>query len=447
MILIAAAAVIIILTLLLGIKRSSKRDVFHLLAVLISAAAAYFITISFADKLYSFGESKYGFGTEDLPFFRQMITSAARPAVITAAFIVLFIIIGLIFHFIARDKKKDKDQEKKKPNVLLKLVLNLISGIVIAAVFVIPADFCASNYGKLLDIAESYGMGIEEELPDLEKYGLGSDLLRPVENALTKVEYDGQEFSLAQCAECAKGFSTIFNKSGDEETVKGLIETLRTDEGADRLYGILSTELSDTIQDSRLRKVLEQEGRTSNKLCAILEIQQLKDMMAGKIDTYSTLKGFLENAEKDKNTALAALCTFDEIKLVNFKGGYNAPLIADIIKHMADIPDKSPEGIEKEAQALTYLFNIDPIDTQSCFNYNDLDPDLVAKYINDSWLLKNAYINVTENGTVTDPCGVASRVFSYYSSTIIYRLDTVYGFGPDSDLYKSLLAFFDIKEI
>ena len=120
MILIISAVVIVILTFLLGIRRSNKRDLFHLLAVVISAAAAYFLTVKFADKLYAFTENRFALDTEDLPLFRQMMTAAARPAVIMAAFIVLFIVLGLIFHFIARDRKKAGTV--KKPNIFLKIL-------------------------------------------------------------------------------------------------------------------------------------------------------------------------------------------------------------------------------------------------------------------------------------------------------------------------------------
>ncbi len=203
-----------------------------------------------------------------------------------------------------------------------------------------------------------------------------------------------------------------------------------------------------------MKAILSQEGRVSSKLRALSMLPQLKDMLNGKLDCCETLKSMIESADKDECEALASICTLQELKTVNYKGSQNAPLIAEIIRGMPDIPDKSPEGVDREARSVAYIMNIDPNDQQSCFNYNDLDPDLVAKCINDSYLLQNAYITVTDHGTIADPCGVTYNgsnlqplVFDYYVSTIIYRLDTTYGFHPDSDLYKSMMAFFNVKEI
>ena len=445
MILIISAVVIVILTFLLGIRRSNKRDLFHLLAVVISAAAAYFLTVKFADKLYAFTENRFALDTEDLPLFRQMMTAAARPAVIMAAFIVLFIVLGLVFHFIARDRKKAGTV--KKPNIFLKILLNLISSVIIAAVFIIPVDYYAKNAGRIVGVLDSYDMELDMELPDLQKFTLGTDIVKPATDMITRVEFDGQTYSFDKCAACAAQFSDAVGRTGDSESVKELIASVQADEQAERLCGALSSELFDRVQDPKLRTVLKLEGRISGKLRAYTELPLLRDMMEGKIDAFAALKTLMEHAEKDECAALATLCTFEELKSVNYKGAYNAPLIAEIIRCMSDLPDKSPEGIGREAESVAYLLNIDPDDSQSCFNYNDLDPDLVAKCIHDSYLLQNGYINVTDHGAVEDPCGVAHWVYHFYSSTILYRLDERYGFGPDSDLYKSLLAFFKIKEI
>ena len=447
MILIAVAGIIVILTQLLGIKRSNKRDLFHLLAVLLSAAGAYVITVLFGDKLFAFAENRHWFDIET-PFLRQIVMAAVKPALIAVLFTGLLIVLGLIFHFIAYSRKP------KKPNAIVKILLNLISGVIIAIVFIVPVDYYVSNTDKFIDILEAYEYNVGDELPDLEKYRLGSDIPASLTAELTKVEFEGQTYSIQKCAECAKGFSALADYSGSGEDLNDLISALDGDEETEKLYEIFVSELPDTVQDPKMKAVLSQEGRVSSKLRALSMLSQLKDMLGGKLDCHEALKTMIETADKDACEAFASLCTFQELKTTNYKGGLNAPFIAEIIKGMPDIPDKSPEGVDREARSVAYIMNIDPSDQQSGFNYNDLDPDLVAKCINDSYLLQNAYITITDHGTIKDPCGVTSNgsvlnplVFDYYVSTIIYRLDKTYGFHPDSDLYKSMMAFFDVKEI
>lgn len=447
MILIAVAGIIVILTQLLGIKRSNKRDLFHLLAVLLSAAGAYVITVLFGDKLFAFAENRHWFDIET-PFLRQVVMAAVKPALIAVLFTALLIVLGLIFHFIAYSRKP------KKPNAIVKILLNLISGGIIAIVFIVPVDYYVSNTDKFVDILNAYDYNVNDELPDLEKYRLGSDIPAPFTDKLTEVEFEGQTYSFQKCAECAKGFSVIAEYSGSSEDLNNLTNALDGDEETEKLYEIFASELLDTVRDPKMKAILSQEGRVSSKLRALSMLPQLKDMLNGKLDCCETLKSMIESADKDECEALASICTLQELKTANYKGSQNAPLIAEIIRGMPDIPDKSPEGVDREARSVAYIMNIDPNDQQSCFNYNDLDPDLVAKCINDSYLLQNAYITVTDHGTIADPCGVTYNgsnlqplVFDYYVSTIIYRLDTTYGFHPDSDLYKSMMAFFNVKEI
>nr|MCR5067094.1 hypothetical protein [Erysipelotrichaceae bacterium] len=81
------------------------------------------------------------------------------------------------------------------------------------------------------------------------------------------------------------------------------------------------------------------------------------------------------------------------------------------------------------------------------FNFNELDSNELARCINDSTILQNAIIKVTEGGNVIDPCRMSGVVFNNKASTIIYALSSKYGVSPGSGLHKSLMAYFGITEV
>ena len=431
---------IIIMALLLGIRRGIFGDLTHLLSALAGFVLAVIFTPKVSAALTGFIRAVFLQGSGLTDVMERILAALLAPAVFALVFIAAFTLIGLITHIVNNHVKLSG-----KPRLAVRLAINLISGLLIAYGVLLPLGYYPHKASAIGGLAQTLGADADISGLDLEKYGLPEFIYRPLLKQMSGIKLENGIVSVDDLIEVFHTLSSMDIE--DPETRSQLVERLKADPKADELYGAAIQMIADQIEHPALSQIMKADGKMSSKLNAFMAASKFLSLLSqSSAENEQTIRSMLETADNETYDIAAMLCDFDTLKMYHLNLGYNAPLIAQIMREIGILEDRSEASVSREAAALTYL--ISPTGAKKLpFNFNELDSNELARCINDSTILQNAIIKVTEGGNVIDPCRMSGVVFNNKASTIIYALSSKYGVSPGSELHKSLMAYFGITEV
>ncbi|MBO4218871.1 MAG: CvpA family protein [Erysipelotrichaceae bacterium] len=432
---------IVLMAQLLGVKRSLFADLTHLL----SAVSGFVLTLILAPQLAArltalLKPVLVKFLTlSDL--LERILAALTGPLVFTAAFIVFFTVIGLFTHII-----NNLIKPKKKPKMVPKLILNLLSGLLIAYALLMPLGYYPNRKAAVDWVAGEAGYegSISELIP--ESYQLPEVLFRPLISRLTS-------FRLIDFSATADEALDAYNEMSQLEIQKSdgrmqLIQRIADDTQKDELYGIIVEMLTDRFPLAYDRQIMAVDGRMSVKHRAAIGLDHILSVFRSRpgADNHATVLEMLKTADAESYELVASLCRPETFDVFNDSVGANAQLTAEIMRQIAAVTDRSDAAIEKEAEALTYLLS--PAGSKLfSYNYSEMKTELAARYISDSVIMQNAYIKVTDGGKIMDPCNMGTLVYHDRAVAIIKTMVDQYGLSADSELYRSLVAYFGITDM
>ncbi len=432
--------IVIILALLLSLGRSLLGDVVHLISAIAGFVLAIMLTPAAAELLTGWLKNALQGQVTINDTMARIAGSIISPLTFTLVFIVAFTLIGLVTHIIHSFIKP-----KNKPKFLPKLLINVLCGWLIAYAIMLPFSYYPNKLQPILEMAQTLGLDVDGSAVTLDDYRLPELVYRPLLNRMNRISFESVTVSVDDIIEAYHQLSSVDLEDAQQRSE--LIESLKADPKKDELYGAVVQILADNITQSTVRKACQQEGKLSSKLSAmdaLNKVTSLFKLFNG--DSEEHLRSLIATLDGETANIVAALCDFDTLKMIHLYIGNNAPLIAEIIRGIGELDDRSNETIAREAKVLNYLFS--PHGTKVYgLNYNEMDAKVMAGYINESVLLQNAYIRVTEGGKVMDPCKTTSYVFNSNASMIIDTLIRQYGFSMESELCKSLMAYFGLTEV
>ena len=430
-------AAVIIMALLLGSGRSLFGDITHLL----SAAGAFVLALIFTPKisgaLVSVLADSLLKQSGITALTGKIMSAVISPVAFTLVFIVLFTAIGLITHIVNNIVRSDK-----KPKPVPKLIINLIAGLLIGYAVLLPMGYYPHKLRQISEISQAIGITANTEGSGLEKYGLPEIIYRPLINSLGKVTLENVTVSADDVMEA---YHTLSNLNVNDDAVRQqLLEQLKDDPEKDELYGAVIGLLTDRFSSPYTRTVMQQPGRMSAKYNAAMVMSQLLSIFRSQSNVnVMTLRALLKTADADSYEIVASVCQPETFDVYNARVIGNAPLIAQILREMVALEDRSDETIKREAEALNYILSPCGFNIIS-FNYDEMNSAEAARLINDSVILQNSYIKVTEGGSVNDPCFMSRLVYPDRARAILKVLTSDYSLSTESELYRSLIAYFGL---
>ena len=428
-------AVIILGSILLALGRSILADILHLLSAIAAFAVAYFMTPAVTESVQPLTDSY-----SSSLLIQRMLNAASAPLLFTLVFVAAFIAIGTATHVIGNLIKIEK-----RPKFIVKAVLSLIAGLFIAYALQLPLGYYPDAIAKADGIKEAVDADFLYGLPDLSAWRSPSFLYQPIYNRIAEVNIEGHSYTAEECLNAISEVQKVV-RSLSAEDYAAYSDEIARDEAKDILYGCAVRDFADTFSDKIYQRIFADDGKFSSKLKAVSIPYLLKEIFNYPAKVRKDIDFLFENADAETYNIVADICDYDTIKMYDSFAALNAPFLAEILREIGKLEGADAQTLAREAEAVTYIIAPAPGRSQY-FEYDQLDDEKTAEYIASSTVLQNAYINVTQNGTIMDPCKMSTEVYDSHRSTIIYLLDTVYGFGQDSDLYRSMLAYFGIKEI
>ncbi|MBR0136953.1 MAG: CvpA family protein [Erysipelotrichaceae bacterium] len=431
-----------LLAVLLGFGRGLIGDILHFVSVVISAVIALSMAPALSAKIYELAQPFLLSQLKINDYLNVIIQTTVNPLSFVLVFIATFVVIGLLTHIIAGFIKP-----AEKKNHIVKTVINAICGLVIAYVVTSPLGFYPAAAEKTSMLLRNLGEDINIPTHVIKKFAFSESVYKPLISRLTKIRFGEASFSVDESIDSINSIIEKLPSLSDEGKRNQLIEELKADGQKDIINGYIIQAVADYINDTQIRKVMNKEGKLSSKLTCLSMFNEVTSLFtaSGEKQVVRNLTLLMKNADPEIFEVLAQCCDFDALKIIHLYDGYNAPFVGEIVREIGRLQDKSEENITKEAEAIAYLLAW-PEGSKHSFDYNKLDPDKVAASIENSTILKNALINVTDNATNFNPCDLKNRYYDSSSARIISRLEMTYGYTEDSQLIQCIMYYFGITK-
>ncbi|MBO4218870.1 MAG: CvpA family protein [Erysipelotrichaceae bacterium] len=426
-------AAIVVMALLLGLGRSLFGDIIHLISAIAAFILAFVFSPQVSAALASFLKPVLEQSVSLEPATEGILRSIVSPLSFTLVFIVLFTVIGLITHIISEFIRPEK-----KPKFLPKLIINLLSGLLIAYALLVPAGYYPHKAGAI----DRYVTTINDSISTADllpgEISLPETIYGPVLNRITAAPVSLDDFTGFLQDLDTLDFSNL-------DTRSQLIEQLKASPEKDEMCGNIVSMTYEKFIDSTDRRIMKEKGRMSTKLDAMLVMTQYNSIIRMYPDANeTTLSAMLRSADSETYDFAAGLLDENDLRVFHPYLGNNAPLIAQIFREIGTFADRSDAAIAREAEALAYLLSPKGNYPNLPLNYPKLDAAKVAGCISSSTILQNAFISITEGGSVFDPCRMKGTAYSASASKILNALNSKYGLAADSQLYRSLMAYFGL---
>ena len=433
-----SAAVIVVLAQLIGIKRKTSGDVLHLLAVLISAAGAYILSAKAAPKAVSFAAEKLKADLSAYPLLTKIAEAAAVPAIFTLLFLAMFIVIGFIFHLISKIGKSDK-----KANIPAKLLLNLISGVLIAACLAVPAVFYPPRLEKVAEAAKKAGIDTGVTVPDLSGFA-APDYLDPLAAPFGRFEYEGKEYTVDEGIKALAFLSEVAGASVDAGKIGETAQEVQKDKNVDELSGYLSTELAGESSEEAVQVIMESPESFSVKLRAAEIDLLLEAFMSRPVDKHIPLAEIIRIADEESCRLAASSLSEDLLKQYTDSSELFAKIIESILTSIPKAKAGQTIIEDREAQEIESIFGL----IESRLNGSTpkiTDIDKLVRAISTSEIIRQTVVTATEGGTVKDPWGVGGVLGRNMAQGVMTRIERSVSVKLDDLTKQSLKAFFGLN--
>ncbi|MBR0137801.1 MAG: hypothetical protein IJM15_05275 [Erysipelotrichaceae bacterium] len=423
-------------SLLLGLGRKLSGDILHLVSAVSAASISWALPLKAGDGIRGFLKKVVPEMISGNGCLMEVFSQLLNPALLALEFMGLFILIGLITHIIG-----NIIPEKKKPNIIAKLILCVLAGLLIGYVLAMPLAYYPAKAEKLFDAAETLGIEIPLEKETLSKYQADEKMYTLVLGELDSFNYEGVEFSVEELINDIAVVNELKPLITNTNRWNEIFSFIDNSEISNAFYCML---LSDEASGNDVIDNLASINLSmSEKISGTKTLFKWLAVMFDRESTFLDIKDLMKKADQADYKNAAAICRMGNLMQLYHNIGRNAPLIGSIFREIADMKDTSDEKLEKEAEALAYF--LIPQENQSLvFDFNNLDINSALNYIINSELLRNAIIDVTQSGTHFNPCNMINIVEASLASKIIKTATTKFGIEADSDLYKSLKAYFAI---
>ncbi|MBQ6654230.1 MAG: CvpA family protein [Erysipelotrichaceae bacterium] len=428
---------IIILAQLLGLGRSLLGDITHLASAVAAFVLAILLTPAVSAAVAGLVQTALLKGLAEGAMTERILSAAIAPLIFSLVFIAGFTVIGLITHIV-----NNLVGHKNRSKALPKLIINLISGLLIAYAVLLPLGYYPHKTQTVSEAAAALGYEVNADDLHLERFKASQLIYRPLVNALTKIRLGDSAYSVEEIVS-ALGECSSFSYDTEEARL-ALSEQLKADPQKDALYGGVIQLYASRISHPTIRRIMEKDGRMSAKLSSLSVLTQLSSLFRSLSSTnVVTLKEMIRNADGESCAIAADVCDSDTMTALDSNILDNIPLISQFIREIGALEDRSDETVSREAEALNYVISRCGFKILS-FNYNEMNVDELARHISSSTILQNSLIRVTDGGNAMDPCNVSSYVSSERAAEIISTLESKYALAADSELYKSLIAYFGV---
>ncbi|MBQ4253294.1 MAG: hypothetical protein II712_00560, partial [Erysipelotrichaceae bacterium] len=348
-----------------------------------------------------------------------------------------FIVIGLITHVIS-----NLLPEKKKPNIAVKMVLNLLAGLLVGYALLVPAAYYPAKAERLIDVADDLGVSIDFNTDSLSKYKVNEKLYSFILNVFDRFEFEGIELSIDKTIDDLEKLSSISNLLNNTSRWSDIADKINSEDISDAFYCLL---LSDSGNKNEVIKGVSEIDMTMQE--KIEGTKAIINSLSLFTNVHSTVDDFRQfMADLDPSSCQSAAKIFDRVRLdsIDINIGRNAPLIASLFRAIGTMSDKSDEKLAKEAEALSY-FLIPQNAATSVFDFERLDPLKALDYIMNSEVIRNSFIEVTNGGEIFNPCRIKNRISPTLLKSLFTLIQSTYGVSADDALFKSLQAYFAIE--
>ena len=438
---------VILLYLLFGIFGKGRQSLIHLLELGVNVAVSFLLSNPLSKLLCRVIKKRISDVISLTELDEAVISTAIRVLVFVHCFVVLWLLLRLI---VALSMKGTKDE--KKVSRAITIPAALIGGIVCALIISLPFHYYLPVKDRVINALDNYEVGLSADLSSLDRFRLNDPLTDKIdaliEKPFTKVRYEKQTFTLDEFLNCQQITYDLLRNPLSKEILTEFIDKL-PDSRMDWLCGKISAELPVDIRLPLFRDLFTTDMPMSAKLSALKNFDNfVAKMYSGQngdmfLDIVRILSGSPEEIR-----AYASIINSGNLVSHKINIAKNAEFIRNFLTAAADSQPLSQMDIWNNAEAANYIMNINGYTVMSgnglgVFDIGALDGNKVADYIAKAPLVQQAYIETTKAGTIFNPAyNETSYNRDHEAQLAAERLVKEYGFAQDSDLVRSVLAYY-----
>ena len=442
-----AMGAVILLYLLFGIFGRGRQSLIHLLELGVNVTVSFLLSNPLSKLLCRVIKKRISEVISITELDEAVISTAIRVLVFVLCFALLWLLLRLI---VALSMKGSKNE--KKVSRAITIPAALIGGIVCALIISLPFHYYLPVKDRIINALDNYEVGLSADLSSLDRFRLNDPLTDKIdaliEKPFSKVSYENQTFTLDEFLNCQQITYDLLRDPLSKEILSEFVDKL-PDSRMDWLCGKISAELPVDIRMTLFRDLFTTDLPMSAKLSALNNFDNFAAKMYSSqdadmfLDILNIISGSPEEIRAYVSIANSANLASHKITIAK-----NAEFIRNFLTAVADSQPLSQIDAWYNAEAINYIMNIRGNTVMSAnglriFDIGTLDGNKVADYIAQAPLVQQAYIETTKAGTIFNPAyNETGYNRDHEAQLAAERLVNEYGFAPDSDLVRSVLAYY-----